>query len=216
MEERYYDSSSDESSEENLQEETDSDMHSRKKSLPVSTLLLASIGAALVVVVMVTVWFWERPEGQQPAKRLKLLEHRIGQLEDRLARLNGINERVMTLESQGQKFMTAVERLDRFETAVTLRMDIMAKELAGMQPAAAGQSPAVTESSSGGTTEGQKSETPAAPPAAADESTVHTVSAGETLFSISRRYGVSVDELRRTNQLKEKATIYPGQKLKVR
>jgi LysM repeat protein len=216
MEERYYDSSSDDSSEENLQAEIDSNARNRKKSLPVSTLLLAAIGAALVVVVMVTVWFWEKPEGQRPAKRLKLLEHRIEQLEGRLARLNGINERVMTLESQGQKFMTAVDRLDRFETAITQRMDILAKELAGVQPAAAGKSSTAAESSSGSTAEEQKSETPAGPPAGADESTVHTVSAGETLYSISRRYGMSVDELRRANQLDEKATIYPGQTLNVR
>ena len=41
----------------------------------------------------------------------------------------------------------------------------------------------------------------------------HEVLAGETLYGISRSYGLSVDELRRLNRLASKAVIYPGQKL---
>jgi len=216
MEERYYDSSSDDISEEHPQEEAGPDARTRKKSLPISTLLLAVIGAALVVVIMVTIWFWERPEGQRPAKRLKLLEHRIEQLEERIARLNGINERVMAVESQGQKFMTAVDRLDRFETAITLRMDIMAKELAGLQQAAAGKSPQEKKPGKGETAKKKTSQAPASTPAAGEESALHTVSVGETLYSISRRYGLTVDQLLKANQMDKEATIYPGQQLKIR
>ena len=222
MEERYYDSSSNDISEEDLGEEIDSDPGIRKgkKSLPVSTLLLAAIGAALVVVVMITVWFWERPQGPRPAKQLKLLEHRIGQLEDRLARLNGINERVMLLESQGQKFMNAVDRLDRFETAITLRMDIVAKELAGLQQAAGDKSPPSrlphAHQAAMPQQPASKPPAPSSAQAADTEPAFHTVTAGETLYSISRRYGLSVDELLKANGLDKEATIYPGQKLKVR
>ena len=216
MEERYYDSSSDELSEEELRQQDGSEVRPGKKSLPVSTLMLAVIGAALVVVVMVAVWFWDRPQGQRPEKSLKLLENRISQLEERIARLNGVDERVMTLESQGQKFMTAVDRLDRFETAITLRMDILAKEIAGRQQPAAGKSAPATEKTPGAAVKEVTVKPPASPPAAAEEPALHTVSAGETLYSISRRYGMSVDELRRANQLDEKATIYPGQQLNVR
>jgi len=41
----------------------------------------------------------------------------------------------------------------------------------------------------------------------------HTVMQGETLFSISRKYGVTIDELRRLNNLKPNQTIGVGQKL---
>ena len=215
MEERYYDSSTDDLPEEDLQEESSSDVRLPKKSLSASTLLLAVIGAALVVVVMVAVWFWERPQGVPPEKRLKLLENRIDQLEDRIARLGGINERVMTLESQGQKFMTAVDRLDRFETAIGLRMDILVKEITGLQQEAGANSTPEKAPATVSTANTQASQPPA-PAAAAEDSTFHTVSAGDTLYSISRRYGLSVDELRTANQLDEKSTIYPGQQLKVR
>ena len=217
MEERYPDSSSDKESESGLQDESDHMARSQRRSSTVSRLLLAVIGTALVAVVMVTIWFWERPQRQQPEKRLGLLEQRIEQLEGRIARLDGIDERVMTLESHGQKFMTAVDRLDRFETAVTLRMDIVAKELAELQQAASAKTPPPVKEA--GTSAAAKKPTsrppaPSLPPA--EEPAVHTVSAGETLYSISRRYDMSVDELRRANKLDEEATIYPGQKLRVR
>lgn len=43
----------------------------------------------------------------------------------------------------------------------------------------------------------------------------HTVIRGETLYSISKKYGLSVDEVRRLNNLKPNQPIQPGQKLLV-
>ncbi len=43
----------------------------------------------------------------------------------------------------------------------------------------------------------------------------HTVARGETLFSISWRYGVDAKELARWNGIPKPYTIYPGQKLRV-
>jgi LysM repeat protein len=43
----------------------------------------------------------------------------------------------------------------------------------------------------------------------------HVVARGETLYSIARRYGRSVDELRRLNNLSQDQTIQAGQKLVV-
>jgi len=42
----------------------------------------------------------------------------------------------------------------------------------------------------------------------------HTVSKGESLFSISRKYGISVAEIKADNNL-QKDTIYPGQRLEI-
>ena len=41
----------------------------------------------------------------------------------------------------------------------------------------------------------------------------HTVIRGETLFSIGKKYGITVNELRRLNNLKPNQTIGVGQKL---
>jgi LysM repeat protein len=51
---------------------------------------------------------------------------------------------------------------------------------------------------------------------AVDEVRYHQVRAGETLFGISRRYGLTVEELRRLNKLTPEATIHPEQKLLIR
>jgi LysM repeat protein len=50
------------------------------------------------------------------------------------------------------------------------------------------------------------------PPAAA-KMFHHEVQKGETLFRIARRYGISVDELRRANNLPPEATLVRGQRL---
>jgi membrane-bound lytic murein transglycosylase D len=44
----------------------------------------------------------------------------------------------------------------------------------------------------------------------------HTVRSGDTLWGISRRYGMSVGELARVNGISTKSTLRPGQKLAVR
>ncbi len=47
------------------------------------------------------------------------------------------------------------------------------------------------------------------------ELVVHKVKRGETLWSIARKYATSVEEIVRTNGLKQAASIYPGQRLKI-
>ncbi|MEO1449156.1 MAG: LysM peptidoglycan-binding domain-containing protein [Bacteroidota bacterium] len=44
---------------------------------------------------------------------------------------------------------------------------------------------------------------------------MHTVRRGETLFSLYRKYGVKVDEIKRANELRSN-TIKVGQTLKIK
>ncbi|MDJ0722036.1 MAG: LysM domain-containing protein, partial [Desulfobacterales bacterium] len=44
---------------------------------------------------------------------------------------------------------------------------------------------------------------------------VHTVQKGETLYQISRKYGMRVDDIRKLNGIGQDFKIYPGQKIKV-
>jgi len=52
----------------------------------------------------------------------------------------------------------------------------------------------------------------AAPPA---QDGIHVVQAGETLFGIAQRYGVTVDDIVKANNLTSVNTIYIGQKLRI-
>ena len=44
----------------------------------------------------------------------------------------------------------------------------------------------------------------------------HTVSAGETLYDISQKYGIKLKKLCKNNTLKKSATLYPDQQIKLR
>jgi membrane-bound lytic murein transglycosylase D len=50
-------------------------------------------------------------------------------------------------------------------------------------------------------------------PATPEKTTYHTVEAGDTLYSISRKNGVSVEALRKSNDLRPGEAIRIGQKL---
>ncbi len=48
------------------------------------------------------------------------------------------------------------------------------------------------------------------------KSQFHMVKKQETLYSISKKYNISIDQLRKLNKLSKEATIYPGDNLLVR
>jgi LysM repeat protein len=90
------------------------------------------------------------------------------------------------------------ERLDQLEANMTARINSIANQLntAPAKPVAEAATPAPD----------LKKET---------KTKIHTVKQGDTLYRISRRYNLSVEQLRQYNQLDQKASIYPGQELKV-
>ncbi len=75
----------------------------------------------------------------------------------------------------------------------------------------ASAAPVTTTSTAAGTTAAPKA---AAPKPAPSQSAIHTVKKGETLFSISKKYGTSVQELSKLNGMKGSG-LKVGQKIKV-
>ena len=55
----------------------------------------------------------------------------------------------------------------------------------------------------------------ASAPRWAEGATVHEVESGQSLWTIAKRYGVTVDALRAKNGLREDSAIQPGQKLRI-
>jgi len=51
--------------------------------------------------------------------------------------------------------------------------------------------------------------------AASSGKKVHTVQKGETIYGISKKYGMKPDDLRKLNNLGAEDTVKPGQKLVV-
>jgi LysM repeat protein len=166
--------------------------------LPKKYLNPFTIGAAgLVVIVILLVVFLSGPEDTVDSKRLQSLEVKIQQLEKKLASIEAIDQALGRLGKQEQNLNLISERFDRFNSTVTTQIDQIIKELGALhQKSSQAPQPAKTD----------QKETKAE---------FHQVRAKETLWGISRRYGLTVGQLRSYNNMGSDATLQPGQKLKL-
>jgi septal ring factor EnvC (AmiA/AmiB activator) len=135
---------------------------------------------------------------------LKSIRAKLAQLNKRVILLEGTGQKIAGLEDRIQGLQKSVAKLVALGKPVGDRLDRLAKKIDGLQkrmasvPAKRETGQAIQERSI------SKSERP-----------YHEVGRGETLYRISKKYGISVDELRRLNNLNQNQTIYPGQKLLV-
>jgi LysM repeat protein len=191
-------------------------MNKLKRPLSETQMPLILAGGALLVLIIIIVVFLTG--GEDNTERLVRLENAVGSLETRVQEMDLAISRLQQKDDVVEMLINKVDRLD--ETSPE-RIDALEKQLANLQQQLAGtenRPEAADETESGAAEE-------ATPPADADEPPVkrpatpknkvdyHEVKAGETLYQISRRYDLSVEELRRLNNLEEGALIRPGQKL---
>lgn len=168
--------------------------------VPESPLVLMGIG--LLALILLFVMFIPNSKNDADKKQIVELDTRIKLLEDRLAKLEGFGESVLRFGEQGKSLEQLKNRFDRLEESITLRMDHITKEIGDLQKK----------------TVQVKSKITATPKSAKvikkrTKKVYHIVRAGDTLYNISRSYGLKVDELLRLNKLAHGAVIYPGQKL---
>jgi len=185
--------------------ERSSEILRKKSSLP---FIIG--GLALVVLVAMFVIILSRPKNTVDLEYLQSLETRMQQLEKKLATIGIMDQIIERLGKQEQNLDRLNKKTDRFESTVTTQIDQIIKELgvlhqktsqisatAAPQPKTADKRQPVAS---------KKTETAAK---------FHQVQPGETLYRISRRYGLSIDQLRTYNDLAANSAIYPGQKLKL-
>jgi LysM repeat protein len=155
-----------------------------------------AIGGFLILIVLSVVVI-ARTYSLAEKVQLLALESRLEQMENRLGLIEGEGGLAQTA-GQGNQLILLTERLDQLEANMTARINSMANQLT------AAPAKPVAEAA-----------VPASEPKKETKAKLHTVKQGETLYRISRRYNLSVEQLRQYNQLDSKASIYPGQKLKV-
>ncbi len=161
-----------------------------------------AIGGFLILIVLSVVVI-ARTYSLAEKVQLLALESRLEQLENRLGSINGEGGLSQTAGS-GNQLILLTERLDQLEANMTARINSMANQLntAPAKPVAE-------------TTPKTEAATPAPALKKEAKTKIHTVKQGDTLYRISRRYNLSVEQLRQYNKLDSKASIYPGQKLAV-
>lgn len=203
MNDKIYDSDSESAAKEDYDEPVD--YHPEKKKLFTSEqLVFSAIMIGLMVLVILIGWFVLQKKFATNTNQFRKLETRIKQFENKLAKIEEISDQIFQLETQVENFTTTMNRFDRFETSTSLKLDALNRQLASFQ----NTSIVIKEADAAPKTAGKKS----------DMATMrhHIVQAGETLYKISRQYGLTVEEMRRSNNLEANSVIYPGQKLTIR
>lgn len=158
------------------------------------------LGGAAVLLLVLLVLFWLlQGEQKVPEVDLQPLLKKIGLLEERMAKL----------ESRAKEPPQIQEKLDGLARNLNERLSHLEKDINQIKEEAA--------SAKKKTEVGQPAApTPAPPPrspAKPGEARTHTVSRGENLFRIALRYNLSVEELRRLNNLRPDQSLQVGQKL---
>ncbi len=174
----------------------------KKGEVPIF-LIIAGLGILAVVAVLLFFDFGKTNDGP----KVLLLENKVAQLEAKIDAMGAVSgESKLALEN-AQELKKVRARFDRLETSLTTRLDHMTKEISRIEKQ---KKPAA------GPEKNSAAATPPKPENAGPSGKIHTVSSGETLYSISRKYNLSVDELLKLNNFEKGTVLKIGQQLKVR
>lgn len=136
--------------------------------------------------------------------KIVAFENRLKKLEERVVSFQDVDDKVTQVSEQAQALEQFKFRFDQLEASMTLRMDHVVKGLNNLQKKIA---------------QVRTKKTEVVKPAKVAKKTTkkryYTVRRGDTLYKISRRYGLTVKKIRILNKLSDKAVIHPGQKLLV-
>jgi len=174
-------------------------------------LILMAVGIVVLIALFLT-----SGSGKNPIEisRFESMEKKVQAVEERLAKMEGENApREGDAESR-KEIGQLQKKVSQIENAVALRMDQISTEVAGLKKQAS--APPAQETAKPQKASPQETAKPQKAPqeTPAPKDRFHEVRPGETLFSISRNYNISVDELRKMNNLPSNE-IHPGDKLLV-
>jgi LysM repeat protein len=177
---------------------------SARRGKPPLLLILLSVALFVSIVVLVVLLSGNSENGAH--QQIAALEQRIQQAEQRLNKYDTIDEKVTRIWEQAQSFEKFKDRFDRSEASMSLRMDHMTAGLENLKKQV-NQAPPVQARQTAA------NQAPAVPKKPQSVLQYHEVTAGETLFSISKRYNLSVEALLQINRMGPDDVIKPGQKL---
>lgn len=146
-------------------------------------------------------------------KYIKELEQRISDLEKRLEGTDITQDKMRELSVQGSKMESFINNYNRLDATVSLKTNLLASRIDKLQiqidtikqPEKKKQAVVETKKIA------KKKVIKQGP-----KKLYHTVKKGETFYSISRKYGVTLRQIRALNGFSEKTVIYPGQKIIVK
>jgi len=164
-------------------------------------LILGGAGV-LLLIVLIAIFF--RNGNELSTEDLPTIHARLSQLEERLTRLEGMEDRIVFLDKQEKELLDYVAETDKSGKYLAQRLDELTQKVNRLEEGMA-VTPANTETPI----------TIQRKPFPLTKGRYHEVRHGDTLYWIAEQFGTSVEELCRLNNIIPKQVIYPGQKLLV-
>jgi len=169
---------------------------------PTRVPMLAAAGGALLIVLLFVLFSGnDDPIGKET---IGALDKRLAELDARISDLETARPAPEAMAAPSREVAELKQRVLQLEASVNDRIQRLSASVSNMQKKA--PAPSVSKPAE---------DTAPVPADTGGEPKIHQVRAGETLYSIARRYGLSVQDLRRLNALESGAYIHPGQKLVV-
>lgn len=145
--------------------------------------------AAVVVFVLILFVIYLSAGRSGPSKKdLESMEARLTQLDSRLRTLEPLASRIDLLENQIKEVPHSLDEFKRSDSDLNRRLDALTQEVAKLE----------------------KTEAPAPPKSKAR---YHVVRRGDTLWGIAKKYGTTIEELRRVNKISKGQELKIGQKI---
>ena len=157
-------------------------------------------GIAFLILIILLFFFSSRNGVDD--KQVAAIEARLKKLEDRIATVEIANIYITKIWEEAKTFEQFKERFNRSEASMTMRMNNI---IVGQDKLQIKMAETIPEKS------GSREPTEVSRKTA--KKSYHTVRAGESLYVISRRYGLTVKKIQHLNKLNNRSVIYPGQKL---
>jgi len=165
-------------------------------------LILGGVGIVLLLIIVIALF--SGGGNELFTGDLTSIQVRVDLLEKRLTRLEGVELRIASLEKQEKEMEQSVIETEKSGRSLTLGLDKLSQKFDRLEKTMASV-PA-------------KSEAPypiQRMPFPLAEGRYHEVRPGDNLSRIAQKYGTSVEELCRLNNMSPNQVIYPGQKLLV-
>jgi LysM repeat protein len=149
-------------------------------------------GAGLLVAVIVVLMFLSGSPKSGEKDQIKGIESRLKSMEEKLAKMEWIDTGLARLDRKEKEIASISERMVQVEATLNKKA-----ETAAPKTDAAAAKPAVAPGKNDKDVKAK----------------VHVVQKGETIYGISRKYGIPADQLLKLNKLGPKDPIKPGQQL---
>jgi len=160
-------------------------------------------GACIVLLILLIALLLGGGSGLS-RKDLTPIQVKLDLLEKKLARLEGMESRIIFLENQETELQQFIAEIDRSGRSTTEQLQEITEKVNELEKRV-GSVPWKTKAP-------KPVQAKPVPPA---KKRYHEVRPGETLYRIAQKYRISVGELCRLNNIAPDQAIHPGQKLLV-